>query len=168
MSSALAGDKNGAPSPNGEIVVATRYLQAEGVSHSHLYLYRENGRFLRQLTNDNKGQDRSPVFAPDGTSVVFTRELPQDVKEFWSVEPRSGKTQKLDVAPDWYVNTSESPFFTNLDPKDWPEGKPLPGWPSREGEPPATFRAPDGSVELVHRIISLLHYLELGKLELVR
>jgi hypothetical protein len=33
-----------------EIVIAIRYLEAAGVSHSHLYLYREDGRLLRQLT----------------------------------------------------------------------------------------------------------------------
>ena len=53
-----------------EIVVAIRYLQAEGVSHSHLYLYRDNGKFLRQLTNDNSGQDVDPIFAPDGESRI--------------------------------------------------------------------------------------------------
>ena len=46
-----------------EIVVAIRYLQAEGVSHSHLYLYRDDGKFLRQLTSDNSGQDVDPIFA---------------------------------------------------------------------------------------------------------
>jgi hypothetical protein len=40
-----------------EIVIAIRYLQAEGTSHSHLYLYREDGKLLRQLTKDNSGQD---------------------------------------------------------------------------------------------------------------
>jgi hypothetical protein len=55
-----------------EIVVAIRYLQAEGVSHSHLYLYRDDGKVLRQLTDDISGQDVDPIFAPDGTNIVFT------------------------------------------------------------------------------------------------
>jgi hypothetical protein len=38
-----------------EIIVAIPYLQAKGASHSHLYLYREDGKFLRQLTSDNSG-----------------------------------------------------------------------------------------------------------------
>jgi D-alanine-D-alanine ligase-like ATP-grasp enzyme len=33
-------------------------------NHSHLFLYRENGKLLRQLTNDNSGQDSAPIFAP--------------------------------------------------------------------------------------------------------
>ena len=57
-----------------EIVVAIRYLQAKGTSHSHLYLYREDGKLLRQLTNDNSGQDSDPIFASDGETIVFTRE----------------------------------------------------------------------------------------------
>ena len=56
-----------------EIVVAIRYLQAKGTSHSHLYLYREDGKLLRQLTSDNSGQDTDPIFAPDGETLVFTR-----------------------------------------------------------------------------------------------
>ena len=58
-----------------EIVVAIRYLQAKGTSHSHLYLYREDGKLLRQLTNDNSGQDSDPIFASDGETIVFTREV---------------------------------------------------------------------------------------------
>ena len=56
-----------------EIVIAIRYLHAQGTSHSHLYLYREDGKLLRQLTNDNSGQDSGPIFSPDGETVVFTR-----------------------------------------------------------------------------------------------
>jgi len=57
-----------------EIVVAIRYLQAVGTSHSHLYLYREDGKLLRQLTDDNSGQDVDPIFSPDGETIVLTRE----------------------------------------------------------------------------------------------
>src|SRR4051794_40491887 len=66
-----------------EIVVAIRYLQAKGTSHSHLYLYREDGKLLRQLTSDNSGQDSDPIFAPNGETIVFTREKPDDSREFW-------------------------------------------------------------------------------------
>src|SRR5205809_6959563 len=86
-----------------EIVIAIRYLQAEGTSHSHLYLYREDGRLLRQLTNDNSGQDSGPIFAPDGAMIVFTRENPKDMRECWSVDPLGKTLTKLDTAPDWYT-----------------------------------------------------------------
>lgn len=56
-----------------EIVIAIRYLQAQGTSHSHLYLYREDGKLLRQLTNDSSGQDAAPIFDASGETIVFTR-----------------------------------------------------------------------------------------------
>src|SRR5438034_7534798 len=94
-----------------EIVIAIRYLQAKGTSHSHLYLYREDEKLLRQLTNDNSGQDMDPIFAPDGETIVFTCEKLNDTREFWSIEPRGTNLKKLDVAPDWYSATKSSPTF---------------------------------------------------------
>jgi Tol biopolymer transport system component len=83
-----------------EIVIAIRYLQAQGTSHSHLYLYREDGKLLRPLTKDDSGQDSAPIFSPDGEMVVFTREEPNHVREFWSVTPHGTDFKKLDAAPD--------------------------------------------------------------------
>jgi len=133
----------------GELAVAIRYLQAEGISHAHIYLYREDGKLLRQLTRDETGQDRSPTFSPDGTAIVFTREIPTAAKEFWTVEPLGGGLHKLNSAPEWYLAPNASPFFTNREPGDWPENKPRPGSPGLEDEPPKRYTAPDGSVELV-------------------
>ncbi len=94
-----------------EIVVAIRYLQPTGTSHAHLYLYREDGTLLRQLTKDDGGQDRNPVFAPDGETIVFTRELPDASKQWWSIEPRGGNLKPLPAAPDWYQQTKDSARF---------------------------------------------------------
>jgi hypothetical protein len=143
-----------------EIVVAIRYLQAEGVSHSHLYLYRDDGKFLRQLTNDSSGQDVDPIFAPDGASIVFTREKPGNSPlEFWSVQPLGGNPLKLDSAPDWYEQTKTSPYFTNRD--DAPVNESASPAPSETSSPPRTtagvigerksYKAPDGSVEVILR-----------------
>src|SRR5712691_2479833 len=135
-----------------EIVIGTRYLQAKGTSHSHLYLYREDGKLLRQLTNDNSAQDSAPIFAPDGTKIVFTREKPNDVREFWSVDLRGTALKKLNGAPNWYTQTKSSPYFTNLEPEDTAAAT-----PSQEesaspiATPTPTYKAPDGSVELVLR-----------------
>ncbi len=96
-----------------EIVVAIRYLQAKGTSHSHLYLYREDGKLLRQLTNDNSGQDSDPIFASNGETIAFTREKPDNAREVWSIDPRGTKLKKLDAAPDWYSTTKTSPYFTS-------------------------------------------------------
>src|SRR4051794_29560367 len=83
-----------------EVVVAIRYLQAEGQSHSHLCLYREAGKLVRQLSSENSGQDVDPAFAPDGATIVFTREKESAPLEFWIVPPLGGPAAKLDGAPD--------------------------------------------------------------------
>lgn len=149
-----------------EIVIAMRYLQAEGTSHAHLYLYREDGKFLRQLTSDNTGQDVDPIFAPDGETIVFTREKGSSPLEFWSVRPLGENPSKLDAAPDWYEQTKTSSYFTNRDtpaPTEsaspatgLPEGSPSPN--ASAARPPGgmmgerrSYKAPDGSIELILR-----------------
>jgi hypothetical protein len=143
-----------------EIVIAIRYLQSEGTSHSHLYLYRDDGKFLRQLTDDNSGQDVDPVFAPDGESIVFTREKAGSPLEFWSVRPRGGDSTKLNPTPDWYEQAKTSPYFTNREtskPADTaspatpsPPSSPSPSAAGMMGER-RSYKAPDGSVELILR-----------------
>src|SRR5437773_232016 len=115
-----------------EIVVAIRYLQAKGTSHAHLYLYREDGKLLRQLTNDDSGQDMDPIFAPNGETILFTREKPNEVREFWSIDPLGKKLTKLDVAPDWYSAAKSSPAFTNSGEEESPSSAPT---PSQEESP---------------------------------
>jgi hypothetical protein len=143
------------PAPGAsEIVIAIRYLQAEGMSHSHLYLFREDGKLLRQLTNDNSGQDSGPIFAPDGGTIVFTREKPNNTHEFWNVDPLGKTLKKLEAAPDWYTSAKSSPYFTNVEPEEsaardtstLPEQSASPA-----ATPIATCKSPDGSVELILR-----------------
>jgi hypothetical protein len=143
-----------------EIAVAMRYLQAEGVSHSHLYLYREDGKFLRQLTNWDSGQDVDPIFAPNGEVIVFARENEAAPLEFWTVHPLGGNPTKLESAPDWYEQTKTSPYFTNRNELA-PAESTSPAAGSKEPSTirgPAgmigerrTYKAPDGSVELIFR-----------------
>jgi hypothetical protein len=130
-----------------EIVVAIRYLQAQGESHAHLFLYRDDGKLLRQLTENNTGQDLDPIFAPDGETIVFSREIGENKFEFWSVEPTGGALKRLETSPEWYAAAKSSPYFA------WPE---MEGSGDDEsapsfGERSPRFRAPDGSVELVLR-----------------
>ncbi len=132
----------------GEIVIAIRYLQAQGISHSRLYLYREDGKLLRQLTNDKSGQDSDPIFAPDRSVIVFTRDKPKDVREFWSIEPRGTHLNKLDAAPDWYAQAKSSPYFTNIEPEESASATP-PSSPT--AKPAPAYKSPDNSVELVLR-----------------
>jgi hypothetical protein len=136
-----------------EIVIAIRYLKADGTSHSHLYLYREDGKLLRQLTNDNFGQDSAPIFAPDGNVIVFTREKSDNAQEFWSVDPFGKALKKLEAAPDWYISAKSSPYFTNVEPEE--SASPSPSAspdesPSATATPIPTYKLPDGS-ELILR-----------------
>jgi hypothetical protein len=137
-----------------EIVIAIRYLQATGTSHSHLYLYREDGKLLRQLTNDNSGQDSAPIFAPDGSMIVFTREKPDNTRESWGIDPLGKALKKLEAAPDWYTSAKSSPYFTNVEPEE----SASPGAsvsPEESASPTATpirtYKSPDDSVELILR-----------------
>ena len=149
-----------------EIVIAIRYLQANGTSHSHLYLYREDGKLLRQLTKDNTGQDVAPIFDSSGETIVFTREKPNKVVEYWTVQPRGEGLKKLDAAPSWYVDAKTSPYFTNIEPEQEssptpsisPESTESPGTSPESTESPVesptptpTYESPDGAFEVVLR-----------------
>lgn len=128
-----------------EIVVAIRYLQAQGESHAHLFLFRDDGTLLRQLTKDERGQDLDPMFAPDGETIVFAKEIGENKFEYWSIEPKGGGVKRLDTEPEWHASTKTSPYFV------WPE---MEGSGDDEsapafGERTQKFRAPDGSVELI-------------------
>jgi len=137
-----------------EIVIAIRYLQAQGTSHSHLYLYREDGKLLRQLTKDNSGQDVDPIFASDGETIVFTRGRSHNTREFWSAHPRGTGLKKLDAAPDWYAQTKSSPYFTNIEPEKSTSPTPTASpeeSASLSATPAPSYKAPDDSFELVLR-----------------
>ena len=141
-----------------EIVVAIRYLQPTGVSHAHLFLYREDGKLLRQLTKDDGGQDREPVFAPNGETIVFSRTNDAGGMDFWSVEPRGGNLHTLPSAPGWYAGTKTSPAFRSLE-NDPEAGKLMAGdtggpdvGKSAASSDPPVYRAPDNSVELVLKV----------------
>jgi hypothetical protein len=125
-------------------VVAIRYLKAQGTSHSQLFLYREDGKLLRRLTNDNSGQMTNPMFAPNGETIVFTRET-NFGKDYWIIEPKGGNLHLLPSAPSWYRENT-SPFFTNLE--DERDSGPNPNAPSDQRKT-LSFKAPDGSVELI-------------------
>jgi hypothetical protein len=146
----LAGNRSRA-----DVVVAIRYLQPKGTSHSHLYLYADGGKLLRQLTKDDSGQDFDPIFAPDGKTIVFSREKKDDVVETWSIKPDGSGLKQLERPPEWYAATKSSPYFTNFEPEPAaeaePPASPEPSPAAAEEDPPRTFRAPDDSVEVVAR-----------------
>src|SRR5437870_11669085 len=134
--------------------VAIRCLQPEETSHSHLYVFREDGKLVRQLTNDSSGQDSTPIFAPDGSNIVFTREKSNNSREFWSIDPLGKALKKMEIAPDWYVAAKSSPYLTNAEPEEstslTPSASPDESVSSTV-TPIPTYKSPDGSVELILR-----------------
>ena len=129
-----------------EVVVAMRYFQEKGVSHSHLYLYLENGKLIRQLTNDDTVQDTNPFFAPDGNTIVFTRAPTAGKSEIWSIEPRGGGLKQLSLAPDWYKQAASSPDAVDSDSL----GKPAPKSDEYQGADGLEhYKLPDGSAEII-------------------
>jgi hypothetical protein len=129
-----------------EVVVAIRYLQAQGESHAHLFLYGEDGTLRRQLTKDDSGQDLDPMFAPDGGGIVFSREISQNKFEFWSIEPTGAGLERLEAAPEWYFGGSPYFAWPDLGSGDNEDATPF-------GQRGPRFRTPDGSIELVLREI---------------
>ena len=105
----------GAEEAPARVVVAIRYLQEEGVSHSHLHLFDGNGRFLRQLTREESGQDFDPVLSPDGRSVVYRRVKGKDV-QWRRVSVDGGSDRLLPAAPDWYTKAFQEPEAFELPP----------------------------------------------------
>jgi hypothetical protein len=100
---------------------------------------------LRQITREEAGQDLDPMFAPDGETVVFTREIAENKREYWTIEPKGGGLKRLEAEPEWYSATKSSPYFV------WPE---MEGSGDDESAPAfgartQRFVAPDGSVELI-------------------
>jgi hypothetical protein len=117
-----------------EIVVAIRYLQAEGISHSQLFLFREDGTLLRQLTDERAGQVKRPVFGPAGKSIIFTRVVRAGKSEYWSVDPKEGNLRRLKRAPAWYAAAESSDYFET------------PNAPARDDS--GAYTTPDGAQRL--------------------
>jgi len=160
------------------VVVATRYLKAQGVSHAHLYLYKEDGTFLRQLTKSGKGQDHDPLFSPSGDEIVFVRTSDsEDGKEvvtastsepasleYWQVASKGGDLRRLDAVPDWYRAASNTIYFQQCFGKDSAEELPKYGeankgwddqgkpWPNVLNSTPFSFTSPDGKYQLMLKI----------------
>jgi hypothetical protein len=136
-----------------ELAVAIRYLQANGTSHSQIFLYREDGTLLRQLTKDNSGQMKQPVFAPDGATIVFTRELPSGAKDVWSIEPNGAHPHKLDPAPPWYTAAKNAPDFDDIELSTVSSTpQPTPDSPSLKPDGPDHYITPDNTQEVLIKV----------------
>lgn len=129
------------------VVVAIRYLQVEGVSHAHLYLYRRDGKLVRQLTADNAGQDHDPVFAPDGGEVVYQRT--NNGKDQWRAVKVSGEGDRaLGNPPAWYEKQSPIPAqFTFSESVPTKSGGMRLSIAAKAGD--LTWKSADAGIELV-------------------
>lgn len=137
------------------VVVATRYLQMNGISHSHLYLYDWNGQLVRQLTDTQTGQDIAPVFSSDGREIVFQRQQKAN-DEWWMIETSGRNPHQITQPPEWYAKRqAAAPRFAliNLEweryydesfsPPVTPQPKP------NETPKPTRLVAPDHSIEII-------------------
>jgi hypothetical protein len=151
VTTALAGRAEDAWNTSSlRLAIAIRYLQIHGVSHSHIYLYRGDGKLLQQLTDDKIGQDFDPIFSPDGSEVVF-KKVRNTADEFWLIKLDGTGLHRLDCAPQWYTQAvfQKPPRF------DYPPFVSLPSDPDQQrladyvkaGE--VVYNAPDNSVAIV-------------------
>lgn len=89
----------------GTVVVAMRYPQIEGISHSRLYLFSRGGKLIRQLTKSEEGQDTDPVFSPDGKAVLYARlagSRKEETAKEWRLVSVDGKNdQPVKTPPAW-------------------------------------------------------------------
>ncbi len=131
------------------VVAAIRYLQVEGTSHGHLYLFDREARVVRQLTNDDSGQDHDPVFSKDGREIVYQRLVARG-EQGRSILTSGKADHPIKEPPQWRVDSATEPSSF-----DYPPSVPIPGRPGggriwtagKAGD--ITFKLRDGSVELV-------------------
>ena len=92
-----------------EIVVAIRYLKAKGASHAQLFLFREDGRLLRQLTNENVSFYGDTTFALDLTNSRRIR-----LSDNWDTPiPLPGEPAFLTLTGNRYVEIPNSSKTAN-------------------------------------------------------
>lgn len=80
------------PLMNGQWVIAYKGTDSQGNSPG-LWLSNDSGAKLRPLTNN--GNDRRPVWSPDGQSVVFMRSLDDGNWDLFRVNVADGTEQRL-------------------------------------------------------------------------
>lgn len=128
-----------------DVAVSMRYFKTSGSEHHRLFLYSDDGKPIRPLTDADAADDTDPVFSPDGAHVVFSRKTAEG-SAFHRVDRNGSYAKKLDAAPDWWKAVALLPAFADR------HGGGVVAGESSEGEPGAhRFTAADRSAQLVIR-----------------
>ena len=129
------------------VVISIRYLQREGTSHAHLYLFDGEAKRVRRLTNDEAGQDHDPVFSPDGSAIVYQRTL-KEGEQCRQVSSAGDGDQRIGEVPKWYGDRDGRPARFN-----YPAAVPTPEGGRRlftAGKPgDIAFKTKDGKASIV-------------------
>lgn len=126
-----------------DLVVSLRYFKTEGTSHFHLYLYKDDGKIVRQLTSPADAHDTEPIFSENGSEIVFTRESKGD-KKIMSIRPDGSALRTLSQAPAWYAPAGKLEAYGSADGEEL-----VPLWKTRADEQAVTV--PGGKTEVVLR-----------------
>jgi hypothetical protein len=124
-----------------DLAVSIRYFKTEGTSHYHLYLYRDGGKVVRQLTSPENAHDINPIFSPDGSEIAFTREEKAGSKVM-TIKPDGSGLRAFSAAPQWYQIPVKIDAYAQVGGGD---NDAL--WQQRKGE--FVIPIPDGKSELV-------------------
>jgi hypothetical protein len=114
-------------SARADVVASIRYFKAEGVSHYHLFLFRDDGTLVRQLTSPEDAHDVGPKFIERGQAILFTRK--QGKKEqTWRIGTDGIGLRKLSKAPAGFPVKADPPsyFAHETEEKLQPPWEPVP------------------------------------------
>ena len=130
----------------GDVAVSIRYLQPEGKSHAAIFLFQNDGKLIRQLTKPTDSQDVNPAFAPDGKSLIFTRESDKNAKRVLvSLDLAETTTQVVEGDPPaWFKDRAiAKPFGDDAPAAD------IPAAAATETQEPDTFSTADGAYTIL-------------------
>ena len=88
-----------------DVAVSMRYYKTAGNEHHRLFLYSDDGKLIRPLTDADAGDDTDPVFSPDGAHVVFSRKTGEG-SAFYRVDRNGSYAKTLDAAPEWWKSAA--------------------------------------------------------------
>ncbi len=108
-----------------EVAVSIRYFKPAGESHYHLFLFRDDGAVVRQLTAPENANDVGPRFARDGMSIFFLRKpagmksgKPGSGGQVWQIGIDGKGLRRLKKAPLGFPVAEEPPAYCAREQKE--------------------------------------------------